>query len=314
MPGPGGGSRGGGFGGGGFGGGGSRGGGFGGGGYGHRPHGYHHHHYHRPFFGFYRPYGYGYGGGGCLGGLLGLFMAPIILLMIVVVLLFSALGSAFTNVLGGGKITYDEPVMQNFANKHYYAEFGDSSAFEDNLLIVFLTDEESEGYYTIAWIGDNVSNEINQMFGNEYTEFGIEMISQVPDYHKFSLSKNLATVMDNLATTIESKNLTSSFIKASDHSNMTESHVVNSSNLSVNEQTINDALVRFTETTDIPVVIVIEDVEDVFDRSISAGDIFTVIIALGIGGYAIYLIVKTVKQNKAKRDDGPESKNNSTSW
>jgi uncharacterized membrane protein len=164
MPGPGGGSRGGGFGGGSFGGGGPRGGGFGGGsfgggGFGHGPHGYHHHHhYHRPFFGFYRPYGYGYGGGGCLGGLLGVLMMPIIILIVATSLIFGVFGSFF-RVAKGGNVTYNEPELQSFANQQYAKEFSSSTAYEDNLLIVFLVNDERDGYYTIAWIGDNVASE-----------------------------------------------------------------------------------------------------------------------------------------------------------
>ena len=320
MPGPGGGSRGGGFGGGSFGSGGSRGGGFGGGsfgggGFGGHHHGHHHHHYHRPFF--YRPYrygGYGYGGGGCLGGLLGIFLVPIVMLMFVIMMLVGSLGSAFSNVLSGGKISYDEPEMENYANIQYAKEFGNSSAYEDNILIVFLTDEEAEGYYTIAWVGYNIANEINGMFGNEYTEFGVQMLAEIPDYHQYSLSRNLATVIDNMTKKITRLGLDSSFIENSDKSEMTKSHLTNHSNLEMSEETVNRALDDFTEATDIPIVIVVDDIDNVFDKTIGVGDILTVVIALGIGGYAIYLIIKTVKQNKKNDESDEDAKNNSTSW
>lgn len=320
MPGPGGGSRGGGFGGGsrggGFGGGrgfggSSRGGGFGGGFRGpYRPH----RHFHMPFFGFYRPYGYGYGyGGGCLGGLLGMFLLPIILLIFSVAMIFSAVSSSFVNVASGGQIMYDEPKMQDFADLQYAREFGTSSAYEDNILIVFLADEERTGYYTIAWVGYNINSRIDGMFGNQYTDFGYEMKGQIPDYYENSLSRNLATVIDNMAARIENKGITSSFVDKSDHSKMTESHVTNLSDIDISEETINRALKDFTEQTDIPVVIVIEDLEEVFDKKISVGDIFTVLIALGVGGYAIYLIVRTVKEKK-KEEPTEEDKDNSTYW
>ena len=323
MPGPGGGSNGGGFGGGsrggGFGGG-NRGGGFGGGGYRGGPHFGHHHHYHRPFFFGYRPYGYGYGGGGCLGGLLGMLMMPFILLALVVVMIFGAVGSAFTNVMQGGQMAYDEPELQDYADMQYAKEFGSSTAYEDNILIVFLTDEEAEGYYCIAWVGNNVANEINNMFGNERTEFGALMLAEVPDYHQKSLSRNLATVVDNLTLKIEGKNLTSSFIREADHTKMTESHVTNLSRVPISEETVNRALEDFTAATDIPMVIVVDNVENVFDKTISFSDIVIVIIALGIAGYAIYMIVKAVKQNKQNKHSSQgkqfdeDDKNNKTYW
>ena len=266
-----------------------------------------------PFFFGFRPYGYGYGGG-CLGGLLGMFIAPIILLMLVVMMLVTSLGSAFGNVFSGGKILYDEPEMQDYANLQYAKEFSNSSAYEDNILLIFLTDEEAEGYYTIAWVGYNISNDITEMFGNEYTEYGRQMLANVPDYHKNSLSKNLATVVDNMRIAIERKNLSSSFVSASDQSEMTASHLTNLSRLEMSDETVNRALRDFTEATDIPIVIVVDNVESVFDKSIGFADILTVIVALGIGGYAIYLIVKAVKQNKAKKEPTEEERNNSTYW
>ena len=167
MPGPGGGSRGGGFGGGsrggGFGGG-PRGGGFGGGFGG--PHRHHHHHggwYHRHY----------YGGGGCLGGLIGALLYPIIMLIFAGVFLFSFIGTSFSNVSNGGQVIYDEAVMQEYADIQYASAFGNSSAYEDNLLLVFLTNEEADGYYTIAWIGDNVKTEISNLFGDETTAYGV---------------------------------------------------------------------------------------------------------------------------------------------
>jgi hypothetical protein len=65
---------------------------------------------------------------------------PIIIIVIASVFLFSALGSAFGTVSEGGVVTYDENTFQDYANRQYAAEFGGSSAYEDNILIVFLTD------------------------------------------------------------------------------------------------------------------------------------------------------------------------------
>ena len=131
MPGPGGGSRGGGFGGGSFGGG-----GFGGGGFGRGPR----HHHHGPFFGgwYHRPY---YGGGGCIGGLLGIILLPVILLLLVSIILVSMIGSAISNVANGGIISYDEVKFQKYADQQYAAAFSSYSNYENNILLVFLTNE-----------------------------------------------------------------------------------------------------------------------------------------------------------------------------
>ena len=188
MAGPGGGGKGGGFSrgpsGGGRGGGFSRGshsGGFGGG---HHHHGHHHHHHHHHryfgmpfFFGYRRPY-MGYGYGGFYGGFIGLMMLPIIVLIIAISLIFSvfgSLGSSISNVVGGGEISYSEQKFQSYANQQYEKEFPNDSTHEDNILIVFLVNEQRDDFTTIAWIGDNINGRItNSLAENAAQSFTIE--------------------------------------------------------------------------------------------------------------------------------------------
>ena len=210
MPGPGGGSRGGGFGGGGSRGGGGFGGGHGGFG-GGRPGGFggpHHHpphHHHGPIFygGWYPRRRYYYGGGGCLGGLIGALMAPILMLVFVGIFAMMMFGSVVTDIQRGGNVVYDEAAFQDYADMRYAEEFGDSTAYEDNLMLVFLVNEQSDEYYTIAWCGYNINSRITDLFGNEYTDYGHVVQSAIPAYYEHSLSQNLASIVDNMAARIE---------------------------------------------------------------------------------------------------------------
>lgn len=313
MAGPGGGSRGGGFGGGSRGGGfgGGRGGGFGGGsrggGFGgprhHGPHfggGY----YRRPrFFGFGPRY---YGGGGCLGGFVGALMAPILLLLVVGAMLIGMIGSTFSNVAQGGVISYDERTFQDYANNEYYKAFGNSNATEDNILIVFLTNDETDGYYCIAWVGDNIQDEINLMFGDDTTAFGQSMIASVSDMYAYSLDSNLAMVINTMSDKIEQLGLTSSFKKESDHTKTPESQLVNYTDLALTEDTVNDALVSFTETTDIPMVVVVENMETVFGKSLPTGDIMVMIFLAALAVVAVVIIVRVVKNRSGFKQGNPE--------
>lgn len=306
MPGPGGGSHGGGF------GGGSRGGGFGGGGGGPRgggfggPHGPHGpfgpRRPRRPFFGggwFHRPY---YGGGGCLGGLLGMLIAPIVILVFVVIFLFVFIGSTVTSVASGGSVEYDEAKFQSYASQQYAKEFSSSSEYENNLLITFLTNEEADGYYCIAFIGDNVKSEISNMFGNEHTEFGRAMNSSInSEYYAYSLGSNLASAMDTMTEKVSALGLESSFSTDKEDTNKVESHLTNHTSLSVSSETVGNALKRFTEATDIPAVIVIETMENVFGKTLPTFDIFVLIILIVIAAVAISMIVKAVR-NRNRED------------
>lgn len=315
MAGPGGGSRGGGFGGGsrggGFGGGhgggfggGSRGGGFGGGPY-HRGPRFGYGYYHRPrFFGFGPRY-YGYGGG-CLGGFLGALMAPFILLLVVGVMMFGIVGSALSNAANGGIISYDERTFQDYANTEYYKAFGNSNATEDNILIVVLTNEETDGYYCIAWVGDNIQDKINLMFGDDTTAFGQSMIASINDFYAYSLDSNLAMVMNTMTEKVEKLGLTSSFKKQYSHEKSPESHLVNYTDLALTEETVDEALVAFTEATGIPTVIVVEDMETVFGKSLPAEDIFILIVLAALAVVAIVTIVRTVKNRSKFKQGNPE--------
>ncbi len=299
MPGPGGGSRGGGFGGGSFGGGGGRGGGFGGGGY----HG-HHHYYHRPFF--YGGWGPRFYGGGCLGGLLGMIMFPLIILLIVGVMLFGYVGRVMTNLANGGVISYNEATFQQYADKQYAQEFGSSAkTYEDNVLIVFLTNEEYDGYYCIAWVGNNINYGINEMFGDQTTAFGRAMISSInSEYYEYSLSANLAMAMNSMTQSISALDLESPFIKNPVSQSAITPHVTNKTPLNINEDTVNTALEEFTDETGITAVIVVDTMENVFGKYMPVSDIiFLVIMGVAII-FAIVLIVKAVKNRKKHGGNG----------
>ncbi|MBQ8818420.1 MAG: hypothetical protein IJZ83_07565 [Clostridia bacterium] len=308
MPGPGGGGRGGGFGGGSFGGGG----GFGGGGFGggHRGGGF--------GGGFYRGprrhYGYGhYGyGGGCLSGLLGMLMLPIILLVVVVAILFGTISSAFGNVLSGGTINYDEPEFQAYANSRYEEEFGDlpTDNYEDNILIVFLTNEEADGYYCIAWVGDNIHRDINHMFGAEGTPFYKTMQSSVnQEYFAYSLDSNLASVMREMADKIERLGLKSSFYKDYGHDEYV-ANLSNYSSLDLTEATVETALEEFVERTEISAAIVVDTTENAFGKTLALSDIITVIVMLVLIVVIVVYMVKTVRKNKNKNGGNGNNDNN----
>ena len=320
MAGPGGGSRGGGFGGGSFGGGGgSRGGGFGGGsfgggrGFGGHHHGHHHghfhghhHHYHRPGFFFFRPRYYyhgGYYGGGCLGAVLGAFMAPIIIFLMVAMLAVGFLGDAMENIRNGGSIVYDEETFQDYANAHYYREFENSTSIEANMMFFVLTSENYDGFYMIAWVGDDIRYEVKEMFGNEYTEFGTTALSTInTEMYKYSLDTDIAALAIKMADKVAARGYSSNLIAGKTPSSGVTSHLVNASNVKLTEETVNDGLEYFEDKTDIPLVVVVDEAEEVFGITPPTGDYILVAIFAGLIVLAIVLTVKAVRARKERRD------------
>ncbi len=300
MPGPGGGGR---------GGGGSRGGGFGGGfggpyggGFGggprppRGPHGFGFGFGPRWGGGWYRrPY---YGGGGCLGGLLGIIMVPVVLLLIITTFFGNAISSLFGGGGGMTVISYDENTFQAYADACYAEEFGNSTAYEDNILLVFLTDEECYDYYYIAWVGDHIKTDINYLFGNNQTALGRAISASVnPSSYRYSLDSNLAQVVEGMQAQIEAISQGSSFKCNENHVQIT-SHLTNKTDLPMTEATLNEALEEFTEKTGIPMVIVVDDMADVFGKTVSGGSALMSIIGIALIVVVIVLIVRTFKRRK----------------
>ena len=290
MPGPGGGGRGGGFGGGSFGGGGGFGGGFGGG---RRPGGY----------GYYRPYGFGFFGLG--GGLLSIFFMPFILILFAAIILFTTVFGAFGSIAEGGVTDYQEKQFQDYANTEYRKAFGASTAYEDNILLVFLTNEDADDYYCIAWVGDHIKPQINELFGNERTPLGTAMYQSInTSGYWYSLDSNLALAVSKMTDCVMAEGV-NSFSCEEQHVQV-ESKLINYGTFDLSEETVNSALREFTEETGITMSIVVDDMNNVFDVDYSSM-IMGIIIVILFVGLAVFFIVKGLKNRKRQGsyyDDG----------
>lgn len=279
MPGPGGGGR---------GGGGSFGGGFGGGGFGGGPRG--------PRFGgfgFFPFFG---------GGLLSILFFPFLMILFAGILIVTTLMGAFGAIGEGGQLVYDEMRFQDFANEQY-AQIFDAQGYESNILLVILTSEEYEEGYYLAWVGDDVHNKVNMMFGGEGSELGNAVAQSVNTAnYKYQLPKAIDMILDTMAGHIEERGLVAAGgvpHPAAPFHNYTE--------LPVTAQTVTEAIDDFTTRTGINIAVVIEDSEDVFETSYSQMIMGFVIAGLLIT-ISVVLIVKGIRQRKRNgRGGGDDS-------
>lgn len=204
--------------------------------------------------------GFGYGPGlhyhGSVSSGCGLAILAVMFLIIAVVIIIP-------NIFFKDK--YDEKTFQDYANAEYQKAFGESTAYEDNILITFLTTEAANEYYYIGWVGDHINADISNLFGNEYTELGSAMYNSISTAgYWYSLDTNLAEVVNTLTEEVENLNV-ESFTCSEDH-NQVESKVINYTDFEVTEEVVNSALKNFTDKTNIPMVIVIEDSEEIFGK------------------------------------------------
>ena len=245
---------------------------------------------------------------------MGILIAPIILLLFAGVLLLSTFSSAFNSITTGGDIYYDENAFQTYADAQYAEHFGDLDDYEDALLIVFAVDAETcYDYAYIAWTGDHLARKINYMFGSNGSKFGDAIASSAinSSSYKFSLDSGIAAVMDEMTEHIVALQLEENLTCKNEYSTF-ESYMVNKTDLAVTPGTVNPALISFTEQTGIPVVVVIEDAEEILPQNF---DYFSVMVAAIFIVIAVILIVKAVKSRKSSNDDdgsykGSQSQNN----
>lgn len=172
-------------------------------------------------------------------------------------------GGEYTYVIGSDgieSVIYDEGTMQDYANSKYKKYFGDS---ENDILLVFLSNQEADGYYTIAWVGDNVPYEINEMFG-ENTEYGEALNSYInQNYFAYSLDTDLAAVVQELSDSINDLDADLSSMNVTTQEKA-KSKFYNFTSFDLTESVVNEALQSFTATTGIPMAIVVDFEENVF--------------------------------------------------
>lgn len=284
MPGPGGGGHGGGF----SGGGSFRSGGFGGGGY-HRP----------PRRGFYfMPFW----GGGCLSTL----FAPILCFILAIVLLIGIISGGLATLFSGGNVVYNENKMQDYANRQYATIYDPGSAtYEDNVLILFLTNEDGQNYYCIGWVGDNLKSQVSDLFGNEYTALGSAMQSSVnQSSYRYSLGSNLAQMTEKMQTSVENLGLETPYrAQKADSHEAGKVYNRSGSDIQFNAETVDAALKNFTDSTDISMSIVIADSKDVFGKSLDAAAILAFLLCIALAVYAVVAIVRYVRRRREKADN-----------
>ena len=132
------------------------------------------------------------------------------------------------------------------------------------------------------------------------------MQGSIQNYYAHSLDEDLIRVIETMTRKIDNLGLESSFKKTYSHANSPESHLENYTDLSMSKGSVDEALEEFTAQTDIPIVLVVEDMETVFGKNIPAEDIFILLVLGVLGVVAIVAIVRVVKNRSKFKDGNPE--------
>ena len=192
-------------------------------------------------------------------------------------------------------VRYNEKRFIEYAEECYIEEFKDSKAYEDNLLIVVLTDRSYNECYYISYVGNHIEDKISDIFGNENSEFGQMMNFEFSSNYRYSFDKDISTVMNTCMYRIISKKLEDSFTCDEIHENV-DSYIVNKTKIEFDEAIVNESLNKFTEKTDIPVVIVLDNARNVFYPGLSNVTIFTGGLFLSMAALFTFLLIRAIKK------------------
>ena len=238
--------------------------------------GHRHHHYHH--------YGYHYYGGG-IGSVGIIFIALIIFCSILPFL-----------VVNTGTNNYEQ-TLHEYANQQYQSIFNSSNRYENNILFLYVVDDECETFDAIAWVGDDVPSRTNLKLD------GYTISKHVNEnYYKYQLSSGISMSIEELIPVIDTANYKSTNICT----------VVNNSNLSINQAQIETVLQDLSTTRGYGVAVVVADYDDIYVGGGSnggLGTVFTILIVGLIGGAVLFVII----QKKKQRDENMSSSSNNYS-
>ena len=198
---------------------------------------------------------------------------------------------------------YNEAAFQAAADEKYAEYFEYGSTYEDNILLYFLVEEECDQIYFIAWVGDNIQYDINDLFGGNNSALGNSIYNNVPQYYAYSLDSNLASVINDMESAIVSMSLDSSFKKSTTPASPNESKLVDLTYAGAPDlaaQTVNDALASFTEATGIRTVVCVDYIDNVFGSSGGNGGA-TALLVIAIGVLVAVNAVTSYSNNKNRK-------------
>lgn len=222
---------------------------------------YHHNHprpvhHHGPGMGRY-PGGSGCGGCGCSG----FFTLPILLFLMVAMLFGNSGNHAVPEPDHQG--AYSERSLEGYAAEQYDIAFDASPAYEDNLLLTFLVYDDHSDFSYIAWVGDHINDATFALLGGNETVLGRTLERYVQYGYENTLSDDLSRAIGSLAGEIVAASPNGAYLCTDVHSAPSDP-LVNDASLSLDEELLRSALREFTNTTGIPIVLVVEDAADIF--------------------------------------------------
>ncbi len=237
-----------------------------------------------------------YYGGGCLGWLLGPIIALAMIVMIMIFILISLIGS-----IGQKNVAYSEDTFNDYLLDRYEEVFSSESGYEDKVLLGVLVYEDGINYDYMAMTGDHLPRNVYNQFGSDRgTTLTRAMTANMDRSSGYTgkLNRCLEGVVDDLKTGLGTVTFTCSETHVGG-----SSHLIDNTALSIDPVLVNTALADFTAATGLEMVIVVDEAADVFGYQTPVAGIVALVILTLIAGVIIYAIIRGNRERKKRNDN-----------
>jgi len=250
---------------------------------------------------------------------------PLLIIILASVLLITNLVSLIGILVNGGEIVYEKEALNTYVTDVYDGQFKVSgkNAKNSGIAIMFFYNEDKEIIEHTVKIGTNVSAKVQAAFSGESSAMNEYLKNKVNSAdRKDSLATVLTGMVNELAKEIDGYDLTSPFVQNTELNKVpasaaiimpvekkgekaqpltTEDGTVLMS--AADEAQLSKAMVEFTKTTGIPVVLTIDTSVRAFGRSVPTSDIFMVVLLLLVVALCVVNLVKKIRDyNRIKND------------
>lgn len=206
----------------------------------------------------------------------------------------------------------NENDFEKWTENLYDSNFKNTSNYEDYILVSLLIDEEDYyEYYYCVWIGDHVSDDLAELFGDEDSIIGKALEENIAYNYKYSLSSDLGDAIKYIYDEYDSD---SPGLTCNDERNaIIASTLINDTSLELDDDKISGPLFLFEVETGVGIVLnvaTITDFERVYASSQFNIDEFMPFIIFGsiLLIFIIIIIVSTIKKMKKNK----KAKNNNS--
>lgn len=176
-----------------------------------------------------------------------------------------------------------EEELHDYANMQYHTVFRKSNRYENNILLLYVVNEDGTAFDAIAWVGDDVPSKTKFMLSRDEIKQGINENDYINQ-----LSSDISIFIENLAQEVQPAEKPSTKIYSVD----------NQSNLYVDTKQIEASLETFSNMHGYGVSVIIADYDDVLAKEV---DWMPILIISAVSAVMAYYLVKRYKPKKRKR-------------